>query len=397
MDTIAPDDDQTAAAIREQGPSRILLVSQRKLRDDVANACLYQLEDLLCTIDSVDVLAPDRPVIIPGRLYKAARWGGVPAQLARRILRPRIPEPAHDYELMIAILDSYRQVGTVHQIREWRRRCGKAICFLAEIWPKDLVDSNRLLELYGIFDHVFIGVDHGAERMAELAGAPCTSLHPAVDALEASAPQGRSRGIDVCYIGRRSPVTHAALMEMARSQGLFYYYDTLLPPLRVSDHNGHRLLLANIIRNSRYFIANHAKIDRPDLTSGQQEVGYRFFEGVAGGAVLLGQTPKTPAFERMLPWTDAVIEMPFDAPDIARTIRALDADPERTDRIRARNMAHALRMHDWVYRYEEMLAPVGVRGTPEMERRRARLAAAADAIEKAGERLPQPPRETVGV
>ncbi|HMR33246.1 MAG TPA: glycosyltransferase [Geminicoccaceae bacterium] len=376
MDAIETDVDPMRTA------SRILLVSQRRLRDDVANACLYQLEDLLCSIDGVDILAPDRPVIMPGRLYKAARRGGVPAGLARRILRPRIPEPAHDYELMIAVLDSYRQVATVHQIREWRRRCGKAICFLAEIWPKDLVESNKLLELYGIFDHVFIGVDHGAERMAELAGAPCSHLHPAVDAIEACTPIGRPRGIDVCYIGRRSPVTHEALTDLARAEGLFYYHDTLLPPLRVGDHAGHRLLLANIIRSSRYFIANHAKIDRPDLTSGQQEVGYRFFEGVAGGAVLLGQPPRTPAFERMLPWPDAVIEVPFHAPDIAETIRLLDADPERTQRIRSRNMANALRMHDWVYRYEEMLAAVGVKGTPEMARRRARLAALADRIER---------------
>lgn len=395
MDTIASDAGSTDAAVQEQGPSRILLVSQRSLRDDVANACLYQLEDLLCRIDRVDVLAPDRPVITAGRLYKAARWGGVPGAVARQILRPYIPEPAHDYELLIAVLDSYRQIATVHQIREWRRRCGKAICFLSEIWPKDLIEKNKLLELYDIFDHVFIGVDHGAERMTELAGASCSHLHPAVDALEAATPQGRPRGIDVCYIGRRSPVTHKALMDFARSQDLFYYYDTLLPPLRISDHNGHRFLLANIIRNSRYFIANHAKIDRPDLTSGQQEVGYRFFEGVAGGAVLLGQPPKTPAFKRMLPWPDAVIEIPFDAPDIAETIRSLDADPERLARIRARNMANALRMHDWVYRYEEMLAPVGVQGTPEMAQRRARLEALADSIERQAGEQPSKPREAL--
>lgn len=362
-------------------PSRVLLVSQRALRDDVANACLYQLEDLLCTIDGVDIVSPQRPVILPGRLYKLARWGGMPGGAARQILRPQLAEPARDYELMVAVLDSYRQVATVHGIAEWRRRCRKSVCFLAEIWPKDLNEKNRILELFDVFDHVFIGVDHGADLMAKLADAPCTSLHPAVDALQAASPLPRARSIDVTYIGRRSTVTHAALMQLAREQGLFYYYDTLKGPLRVGDHNAHRLLLANIIRHSRYFIANHAKIDRPDLTSGQQEVGYRFFEGTAGGAVLIGQTPKTPAFERMLPWPEAVIEAPFDAPEIGRLIRKLDADPERVARIRTRNMANSLRMHDWLYRYEDMLAAVGVAGTPAMARRRDQLHGLADRIE----------------
>lgn len=373
-------------------PARVLLISQRNLRDDVANACLYQMEDLLGTIDSVDIAAPSQPVVMAGRFYKLARRLGVPSGPARQIVRPVLAKPSHDYELMLAVLDTYRQVATVPMLAEWRRRSRKAVCFLAEIWPKDLVGSNTILELFDVFDHVFIGVSHGAELMSRLAGAPCSSMHPAVDCLQAAIPP-RSRSIDVCYIGRRSEVTHRALMAYAHEDDRFYYYDTIKGPLIVSDHNAHRLLLSNLIRHSRYFIANRAKVNQPESTSGQHETGYRFFEGAAGGAVMLGEPPRNATFKEALPWQDALFEIPFDSPDIARVIRELDADPGRVASISRRNMVNALRMHDWVYRYEDMLAAVGIEATPAMAERRRRLQARAERIEQEAPAEPQQARQ----
>jgi len=377
------DETQSLTPRRDTWP-RVLLVSQRNLSDQVANACLYQFEDLLCTLDDVDLIAPGRSVILPGKLYKLARWCGVPRQLARAVtLRPQVAEPAREYELLIAVLDSYRQVATVNTIKQWRRHCHKAICFFPEIWPRDIDTRNSLLELFDVFDHIFVGVDHCSEALTKLIGRPCTNLHPAVDALQFCPRPSIRRSIDVCYIGRRSEVTHQRLLALAEDKELFYYYDTAKGSLRIADHRAHRLLFANLVKRSRYFIANYAKIDRPDQTGGKQEVGYRFFEGVAGGAVLLGQPPATAAFRRLFPWPDAVIEIPFDAPGVVEVIAGLDGDPARTARIRAANVANALRLHDWVYRYEEMLAVAGLASTPAMADRQARLQALADRFEHA--------------
>jgi hypothetical protein len=361
---------------------RVLLVSQRNLSDQIANALLYDFEDLLCELDAVDLVAPTEPFLQPGKLYKLARRCGVPRRLARSAtLRPQVAAPAAEYDLLVAVLDSYRQVATVHMVEEWRKRCRKAICFFPEIWPKDLHRGNEVLELFDVFDHVFVGVHHGADRLSELVGRPCSNLHPAVDTLQFYPQPSTPRCIDVCYIGRRSQVTHRHLLAYAEDNDRFYYYDTAKAPLRVADHSAHRRLFANLVKRSRYFIANYARIDRTDWTDGVQEIGYRFFEGAAGGTVMIGQPPANDAFERLFPWPDAVVEAPVDAPDIADLIRELDADPERTARIRIANVSNALRRHDWVYRYEEMLAAVDLAPTPAMVERRAHLMSLAERYE----------------
>ena len=61
-----------------------------------------------------------------------------------------------------------------------------------------------------------------------------------------------------------------------------YEFDSIIGR-EVRDVREHRLLLANTIKNSRYFIVQTAKVDREDHTAGQQEVGFRYFEGAAGG------------------------------------------------------------------------------------------------------------------
>ena len=55
------------------------------------------------------------------------------------------------------------------------------------------------------------------------------------------------------------------------------------------DYRQHRELFANMAKRSRYFLVSPAKIDRTDETRGQVEIGHRYFEGAAAGAVMIGQ------------------------------------------------------------------------------------------------------------
>lgn len=358
--------------------SRVLLLSQRGHRDAVANCALYAFEDLLSEIDDVDIIAPLRSPIPSSRVYKLARTLRAPQRVARALsCRAHEYTPQQDYDLFFAVLDSYRQVTAVQAIKELRQRCRKAICFLPEIWPKDFERPNPILELFDIFDHIFIGVANPVARLSEITGKPCHNLHPAVDTLRFCPHPKITRSIEVCNLGRRSAVTHRALAAYAEANHVFYYYDTANGTLRVSDHQAHRQLLANLVKRSRYFIANYAKVDRPDQTWGRQEVGYRFFEGAAGGAVMIGEPPDTPAFKRLFSWPDAVIASPFDNDAIVELIRELDADPDRLSAIRASNVVHSLREHDWLYRYEVMLDAVGVPHTGRMQARREQLASRA--------------------
>ena len=48
------------------------------------------------------------------------------------------------------------------------------------------------------------------------------------------------------------------------------------------DYKEHRTLYINLIKRSRYFIANKAKFDSVNQTGNQEELGSRFFEGECG-------------------------------------------------------------------------------------------------------------------
>ena len=87
---------------------------------------------------------------------------------------------------------------------------------------------SYLLDLLAEFDHVFVGVQHAVDEVSKIAGVPCRYLPLAADVLRFSPyPIPPPRTIDVCNIGRRSEVTHAALLRLARERRLFYYYDTV--------------------------------------------------------------------------------------------------------------------------------------------------------------------------
>jgi hypothetical protein len=152
---------------------------------------------------------------------------------------------------------------------------------------------------------------------------------------------------------------------------------------RVSNIQEHRLLLANLLKRSRYFIANRARANELALTRGKDEIAARFFEGAASGAIMLGEPPNTEEFRKRFGWPDAVIPIPFDAPRVAEVIAELDADPARVSRIREDNVVNTLLQHDWLYRLRTVLSAVGIAPTEPMLAREALVKTLAEEIRRA--------------
>ena len=153
-------------------------------------------------------------------------------------------------------------------IPNWRRRCRKAACFITEIGSDQ--PPEYLLELLSGFDHVFLGQLHSVQDVARITGVACTYLPLAVDVPRfAPASPDLQRSIEVCNIGRRSPVTHQALLDDAERRQSFYYYDTVAASgidlkqrtFRVDSPHQHRGMLATILKHSRHFIANRSYIN----------------------------------------------------------------------------------------------------------------------------------------
>src|SRR5690606_9200692 len=95
-------------------------------------------------------------------------------------------------------------------------------------------------------------------------------------------------------------------------------------------------------------------------TEGQEELGLRFFEGAAAGALLLGEAPNVPSFAENFDWPDAVLPMRFDEPDVASVLARHDAEPERMEAARRQGIVNSLLRHDFVYRWEQISRVAGL-------------------------------------
>jgi hypothetical protein len=88
---------------------------------------------------------------------------------------------------------------------------------------------------------------------------------------------------------------------------------------------------------------------------------------------MIGVPPGGEEFERQFDWPDAVIHVPFDSPDIAAVLEAMDRDPDRLARISRDNACHAALRHDWVHRLRRVFDTLGIPATAAMQEREERL------------------------
>jgi hypothetical protein len=362
----------------------VLLLSQRRISDLVAYCLAYEFEDICAAVmDTRRIDAIDRAALeFSRRAYKLLRL----TSGSRRLAQQLAPHPRskavldRDFELFLPMFSHAFELYSLAMIPNWRLRCRKAACFITEVW-EDLL-PEYLLELLSAFDHVFLGCPHSVEAVARITGRPCTYLPLAVDVLRfAPASLDQPRPIQVCNIGRRSPITHEALLAEADRQQSFYYYDTVAASgfdlkhrtFRVDNPDEHRRMLATILKHSCYFIANRGFVNQPEFAAGRDVISARFYEGAAAGTVMIGEAPRIEEFKRQFDWPDAVIHVPFDSPDISRILADLGADPERLREVRRNNIREAARRHDWIHRIQVIFDALGLSHTPKMQARALRL------------------------
>ncbi|MBS1152357.1 MAG: hypothetical protein H6Q89_4055 [Myxococcaceae bacterium] len=376
--------------------SNVLLLSMREISDLVANCGIYEFEDLIASVTVADVARPANfeNLELGRRAYKATRRLNQVAAIAP-VIRPALGalKLTRTYDLFFPVFNNPWELYALHALDGWRSHSEVAICFITELWADSLPDY--LLELLKDFDHILLGMSEPTAEVARITGRPCSYLPLGVDALKfcPQSPLG-PRAIDICGLGRRSPITHRALLELAKQQDLFYFYDTIRTDgvpgasqqmtFRVGDPREHRYLLANLLKRSRYYLANRARANEPTVTHGSEEISARFFEGIAAGAVLLGDPPDSDEFRRLFDWPDATVKIPFDAPHVAEVIARLEADPHRVQTIRRENVANALLRHDWVYRLRDVYTLAGMRPSFGMLQREAQLSALAAELRREG-------------
>lgn len=359
---------------------RVLIFSLRNIFGKALNRSPHsEFEDIICEIDSAELLAP--------KVEPSSRRASFATRLAYHApvaLNPGIPKISAKgrYDILFTICGFPQDLIMFDAVSNLRDVCGTSVCLLDELWIKDIVKHRHFLRILAKFDVVMQYHSQTVKPLSELIGRKCIYMPPAVDAILFSPyPDAPARVVDVYSIGRRSNVTHQKLLDMAREGGLFYLYDTIGGSQAINPGE-HRALFANVAKRSRYFLVNPGKIDEPNETGRQIEFGYRYFDGAASGAIMLGEIPDNEVFPKLFDWPDAVIRLPYDSSDIDTLIKDLDNDPARQDRIRRTGVAQALMRHDWAYRWEAILNAVGLEPMQGMLQRKARLRNLAEAVSR---------------
>jgi len=362
---------------------KFLLFSQRRISDLVAFCLAYEFEDTFASVTNAQRIdATDLPALeYSRRFYKSLRMLTGSAAVAGRFA----PAPRgkvvleSDYELFFPVFSNAFEVYSLAAIPNWRQRCRKAAVFITEIWS-DLL-PEYLLETLSAFDHIFVGLRHCVQDVARITGRPCSYLPLAVDVVRFSPSPGQPRPIEVCNIGRRSQITHRALLADAEQRRSFYYYDTVAASgsdlqhrtFRVDNPQEHRIMLATLLKQSSFFIANRSHVNNPEFRADRDEISARFYEGVAAGTVMIGEAPRIEEFKRQFDWPDSVIHLPFDSPDISKILADLNGDPRRLQAARHENARQAALRHDWLHRIRIVFETLGVAPTEQMEARADRL------------------------
>ena len=366
--------------------NRIAILSLRNMENHISRACGYEFEDTIATsLDDVDIFAPTH-----------SKWS---SQIARAkvafsrhssISMPWGVGSAHtsiknDYDMFFLSVAQPRDLCLLSEVPNWRKKSKFAVCWLQELWAADISKLGKILDVLNQFDHVICPFFHSTDALRDRLNVPVTYLPWSVDTqLFCPAPKRPKRSIDILNIGGVGAKTHDALIDFSDERGTYYNYATVVGRHKFGSFTAHRRNYAGTLKRSNYFLSFLAKIARNGERDVQEEFGLRYLEGAAAGAILLGNNVDNPAFDEHLGWQDAVVEAPYDSENIVNVILDLEAEPERINAIRQRNVVNSLNRHDHLHRWQSVLNIAGLAQTQKMQIRQSQLAKLVTDIELNG-------------
>jgi glycosyl transferase family 1 len=353
-------------------PPRVLMPTLRRINSHAAWCSLYEFEDVIRAVDDVQLLELHSGPWFAQRhrMARTLAWRGRHRAFAAMNpgLKPVVVN--REYDLFVFVCMNVWDLLYLNAIHDWQSRCRFKVCYMAEFYSGQVGQFEHLLRMLSGFDYVVQSFASSAPAVSRAIGKPCRHMPFAVDALRFTPLSGaQKRVIDVLSIGGRSAPVHESLLRLAAGRDLFYMYDTLPSALlKPTNPSEHRNLLANTAKRSRFFLVNEAKFGSSEKER-QSEVGARYFEGSAAGAVLLGRAPTVSSFQEDFPWPDAVLNIRDDGSDVEAVLDSLAGKQEELERISLRNAVHSLRRHDWGHRWDAILRLIGLMPRPALAQR----------------------------
>jgi hypothetical protein len=385
LDSVCAKTERSVGSAQTGGASRqprICMPTWQRFAQAAFQCARYEAQDVIFNSDDVELLYldSDKHFSFKEKLQRRLLWKDVSRRLA--YVNPGLKpiRLTKQYDVFFIHCQTWWDLLYVNAIIDWKDHCKTSICWMDELWASAVPRYKYWIQSLNRFDHLIIGMAGTVQAVSEAIGRQCHYVPGAVDTLRFTPfPNPPARVIDVYSMGRRWEGIHRSLLKIAQSNEFFYLYDTLQTgESQAPDYRQHRDLLASLTKRSRYFMVAPGKINVPEETKGQVEIGLRYYEGAASGAVMIGQRPDCEPFRQMFNWPDSVIEIKPDGSDVADVLGRLAMQPERLLEISRRNAAEALLRHDWVYRWKKILSIAGLEPTPALEARERRLGELAE-------------------
>ena len=327
------------------GSPRICMPTWRNFTRKAFRCALYEAQDVLAEHDDVDLI----PLNTAWGAWFDEYWLRTPLyyDVSRKLIsaNPGLKKVrlSKDYDVFIAVCNTLWDLPYINAIERWRDHCRISVCWIDELWATEVPNFKYWLHALRQFDYVFVGYKGTVSALSKAIDRPCYWLPGGIDVFKFSPlTESTARVVDVYSMGRRWGGVHSELLKAANRGELFYLHDTVANTANseVYDVKQHRDLYANIAKRCKYFMVAPGKIG-PAETAGQIEVGYRYFEGAAAGAVMIGMTADCEAYRELFDWQEAVIEIQPDGSDIMSVLRELGSNPERGAAIGRRNATEA--------------------------------------------------------
>ncbi|SEM16796.1 Glycosyl transferases group 1 [Pseudoxanthomonas sp. GM95] len=376
----------------------VLLSSNYNAWPEPFNGQAYAFLNVIDQVEDADIVTPMASPHTDGRgvnpavgyLWKELRHR-LTSQAWRRFGQPGLSnaQPVHiarDYDVFLFVCQFPLELTALQRMHGWRQRSEKAYAYMLEGWPERFPAQAQELRLLDQFDHVFVLNAESIPALRKYTSTPISFLPSACDTLLACPyPANPQRSIDVLSLGRRMPELHTKLAALAAQDGNFFYVHDVLKAGAVTDWAEHRGQSAAMIKRAKYFVAYDFTVDTTGIFKGVRKnaLATRYFEGTAGGSIVLGSRQQCVEFAEHFDWEDAVIEMPPNTPDVGAFLADLSNQRERLELARATNVSQALRRHDWAHRWAQLLDMVGLPRSPRLQQRIDRLTNMANMVEVA--------------
>lgn len=136
-----------------------LVVSVRSFRHQAANGSMYEFENVVSSLCKTTLCCPDNEMPARRKLYRSFKYIGLRDRFEDKLSSMDhfdVLENHHD--LILLVIDNPWQMHLLNQVKGWRDHPAKKACYIMECWPKEFSNWRLLMEPFGNFDHIFLGL-----------------------------------------------------------------------------------------------------------------------------------------------------------------------------------------------------------------------------------------------